>query len=226
MRVGLTGGIGSGKSEVARRLAARGAVIVDADVASREVIAPGTAGFQRVIENFGVLTREGTIDRERLASIVFEDPERRKILNAIVHPLVGEWMQNAEAAALAVHGPDVVIVHDVPLLAENGLKGRYDKVIVVDVPPELQIARLIAGRKMGPGQARDRIAAQANREDRLAIADIVIENTGTLADLDRRVDEVWAELFNLSRRRWPGSCRAQALDRCARRAGPRIYYGV
>jgi dephospho-CoA kinase len=211
---------------VARRLAARGAVIVDADVASREVIAPGTAGFQRVIENFGVLTREGTIDRERLASIVFEDPERRKILNAIVHPLVGEWMQNAEAAALAVHGPDVVIVHDVPLLAENGLKGRYDKVIVVDVPPELQIARLIAGRKMGPGQARDRIAAQANREDRLAIADIVIENTGTLADLDRRVDEVWAELFNLSRRRWPGSCRAQALDRCARRAGPRIYYGV
>jgi len=112
---------------------------------------------------------------------------------------------DAEAAALAVHGPDVVIVHDVPLLAENGLKGRYDKVIVVDVPPELQIARLIAGRKMGPGQARDRIAAQANREDRLAIADIVIENTGTLADLDRRVDEVWAELFNLSRRRWPGS---------------------
>jgi dephospho-CoA kinase len=197
LRVGLTGGIGTGKSEVARRLAARGAVIIDADVAAREVIEPGTPGFQRVIENFGVLTREGTIDRERLASIVFAEPDRRKILNAIIHPLVGEWMQKAEQAALASHGPDVVIVHDVPLLAENGLKDMYDVVIVVDAPRELQIARLIAGRKMGPGPARDRIAAQASREDRLAVADIVIENTGSLADLDRRVDDVWAELTAL-----------------------------
>jgi dephospho-CoA kinase len=201
LRVGLTGGIGSGKSEVARRLAARGAVIIDADIAARRVIEPGTPGFQRVIENFGVLTREGTIDRERLASIVFAEPERRKILNAIIHPLVGEWMQRAEEAALAERGPGTVIVHDVPLLAENGLKDMYDTVIVVDVPPELQIARLIAGRKMGPGPARDRIAAQVGREDRLAIADIVIDNTGSLADLDRRVDEVWAELSKLSRRR-------------------------
>lgn len=194
MRVGLTGGIGSGKSEVARRLAAHGAVIIDADVAARAVIEPGTPGFQRVIENFGVLTREGTIDRERLASIVFAEPERRAVLNAIIHPLVGEWMREAEQAALAAHGADVVIVHDVPLLTENGLKDRYDTVIVVDVPKELQIARLIAGRKMGPGQARDRIAAQASREERLAIAGIVIDNSGSLADLDRRVDEVWAEL--------------------------------
>jgi dephospho-CoA kinase len=198
LRVGLTGGIGSGKSEVARRLAAHGAVIIDADVAARKVIEPGTPGFQRVIENFGVLTREGTIDRERLASIVFTEPDRRKILNAIIHPLVGEWMQNAEQTALAEHGPDVVIVHDVPLLAENGLAQMYDKVVVVDVPPELQIARLVAGRKMSPGPARDRIAAQASREDRLAIADIVIENGGSLADLDRRVDEVWAELVKLA----------------------------
>ncbi len=197
MRVGLTGGIGTGKSEVARRLAARGAVIIDADVAAREVIEPGTPGFQRVIENFGVLTREGTIDRERLASIVFAEPDRRKILNAIIHPLVGEWMQKAEQAALASHGPDALIVHDVPLLAENGLEDMYDVVIVVDAPRELQIARLIAGRKMGPGPARDRIAAQASREDRLAVADIVIENTGSLADLDRRVDDVWAELTAL-----------------------------
>jgi dephospho-CoA kinase len=198
LRVGLTGGIGSGKSEVARRLAAHGAVIIDADVAARKVIEPGTPGFQRVIENFGVLTREGTIDRERLASIVFTEPDRRKILNAIIHPLVGEWMQNAEQTALAEHGPDVVIVHDVPLLTENGLAQMYDKVVVVDVPPELQIARLVAGRKMSPGPARDRIAAQASREDRLAIADIVIENGGSLADLDRRVDEVWAELVKLA----------------------------
>lgn len=194
MRVGLTGGIGAGKSEVAHRLAAHGAVIIDADVAAREVIEPGTPGFSRVIENFGVLTREGTIDRERLASIVFTEPERRKVLNSIIHPLVGEWMRQAEAAALAAHGAAAIIVHDVPLLAENGLRNRYDTVIVVDVPPELQIARLIAGRKMGPGQARDRIAAQASREDRLAIADIVIENSGSLAELDRRVGEVWAEL--------------------------------
>ncbi|HEY1622393.1 MAG TPA: dephospho-CoA kinase [Streptosporangiaceae bacterium] len=198
LRVGLTGGIGSGKSEVARRLAAHGAVIIDADVAARKVIEPGTPGFQRVIENFGVLTREGSIDRERLASIVFTEPDRRKILNAIIHPLVGEWMQNAEQTALAEHGPDVVIVHDVPLLTENGLAQMYDKVVVVDVPPELQIARLVAGRKMSPGPARDRIAAQASREDRLAIADIVIENGGSLADLDRRVDEVWAELVKLA----------------------------
>jgi len=194
VRVGLTGGIGAGKSEVAHRLAAHGAVIIDADVAAREVIEPGTPGFSRVIENFGVLTREGTIDRERLASIVFTEPERRKVLNSIIHPLVGEWMRQAEAAALAAHGAAAIIVHDVPLLAENGLRNRYDTVIVVDVPPELQIARLIAGRKMGPGQARDRIAAQASREDRLAIADIVIENSGSLAELDRRVGEVWAEL--------------------------------
>jgi dephospho-CoA kinase len=206
LRVGLTGGIGSGKSEVARRLAERGAVIIDADLAARTVIEPGTPGFQRVIENFGVLTRQGTIDRERLASIVFTEPDRRKVLNAIIHPLVGEWMQNAEQAALAAHGPDVVIVHDVPLLAENGLKDMYDKIIVVDAPRELQIARLIASRKMGPGPARDRIAAQTSREDRLAIADIVIDNTGSLADLDRRVDEVWAELRTLVLRRYYAGC--------------------
>jgi dephospho-CoA kinase len=194
VRVGLTGGIGSGKSEVARRLAGHGAVIIDADVAAREVIEPGTPGFERVIENFGVLTREGTIDRDRLASIVFAEPDRRKVLNAIIHPLVGEWMQKAEETALAAHGPDVVIVHDVPLLAENGLKDMYDTVIVVDAPQELQIARLIASRKMGPGQIRGRMAAQASREDRLAIADIVIDNSGSLADLDRRVDAVWAEI--------------------------------
>ena len=234
LRVGLTGGIGSGKSEVARRLVAHGAVLIDADVAAREVVVPGSRGLSQIVAAFGdrVLSPDGSLDRARLGEIVFGDPELRAKLNAIVHPLVREWMdaaertaaQAAERSAAKTRGP--IVVHDVPLLAESRGKGGFDVVIVVDVPPELQIARLIAGRKMGPGQARDRIAAQANREDRLAIADIVIENTGTLADLDRRVDEVWAELFNLSRRRWPGSCRAQALDRCARRAGPRIYYGV
>jgi dephospho-CoA kinase len=191
LRVGLTGGIGSGKSEVSRRLSGRGAVVLDADLAAREVTAPGTPGFNQIINNFGVLTREGTIDRERLASIVFAEPKRRAILNSIVHPLVGEWLAEHEAAV----PPDAIVVHDVPLLAENGLADRYDLVIVVDAPPELQLARLVASpRRMTPAQARARMTAQASREERLAIADIVIENTGTLADLDHRVDEVWAEL--------------------------------
>jgi dephospho-CoA kinase len=174
---------------VARRLAGHGAVLIDADVAARAVIAPGTPGFLRVTAAFGVLTPDGTIDRERLAAIVFADPERRAELNAIVHPLVGEWMAAAEAAA----PPDSIVVHDVPLLAENGLAKAYDLVIVVDVPPGVQLARLVR-RGMRPNDARKRMAAQAGGEQRLAIADIVIDNSGTLADLDKRTGEVWAEL--------------------------------
>ena len=196
MRVGLTGGIGSGKSEVSRRLAALGAVIIDADVAAREVVAPGTPGLKRIVETFGdnVLAADGALDRERLGLIVFTDPERRAALNAIVHPLVGEWMVAAEQAAVKSGGPDVVVVHDVPLLAENGLAKLYDRVIVVDAPPEMQLSRLVNGRGMAEEQARDRMAAQATREQRLAIADIVIDNSTTLDDLDRRIAEVWKEL--------------------------------
>jgi dephospho-CoA kinase len=196
LRVGLTGGIGSGKSEVSRRLAAHGAVIIDADVAARAVVAPGTPGLSRVADAFGtgVLGPDGALDRERLGAIVFGDPDSRTTLNAIVHPLVGEWMRAAEQAAVAASGGDVIIVHDVPLLAENRRAADFDLVIVVDVPPELQVERLVGQRDMTPEQARARMAAQASREQRLAVADLVIDNSGSLADLDRRVAAVWADL--------------------------------
>jgi dephospho-CoA kinase len=196
LRVGLTGGIGSGKSEVARRLAAHGAVIIDADVAAREVVAPGTPGLAQVAEAFGpeVLGPDGALDRERLGAIVFRDPALRAKLNAIVHPLVRDQMGAAErAAAGAAHG-DLIVVHDVPLLAESRRADGFDLVIVVDVPPELQVERLVRHRGMTPDQARARMAAQATRDQRLAIAGIVIDNSGTLDDLDRRVAEVWADL--------------------------------
>ena len=196
LRAGLTGGIGSGKSEVARRLAARGAVIIDADVAARAVVAFGTPGLARVAEAFGagVLGPDGALDRERLGAIVFGDPDSRATLNAIVHPLVGEWMQAAEQAAVAAARGDLIVVHDVPLLAENRRAGDFDLVIVVDVPPDLQLERLVSHRGMTPEQARARMAAQASRQQRLAVADVVIDNSGSLADLDRRVAAVWADL--------------------------------
>jgi dephospho-CoA kinase len=201
LRVGLTGGIGSGKSEVSRRLAERGAVLIDADVAAREVVVPGSPGLARIAETFGpgVLRPDGSLNRERLGEIVFSDPGLRTKLNEIVHPLVRAWMQAAEEAAVraaagarALAGP--VVVHDVPLLAESRGRAGFDVVIVVDVPPEAQAERLVRLRGMPAEQARARMAAQASREQRLALADIVIDNSGSLDDLDRRVGEVWADL--------------------------------
>jgi dephospho-CoA kinase len=199
LRIGLTGGIGSGKSEVSRRLAARGAVLIDADVAAREVVAPGTPALAQIAEAFGpgVLGPDGALDRERLGAIVFRDPALRAKLNAIVHPLVRDWMTVAERAAAeaaAATGRDLIVVHDVPLLAESRRADGFDLVIVVDVPPELQVERLVRQRGMTPDQARARMAAQASRDQRLAIAGLVIDNSGSLDDLDRRVAEVWADL--------------------------------
>ena len=196
LRVGLTGGIGSGKSEVSRRLAAHGAVIIDADLAAREVVAPGTPGLAQVARAFGagVLGPGGALDRDRLAAIVFRDPVLLAQLNAIVHPLVREWMREAERAAAGAACGDLIVVHDVPLLAENGRAGDFDVVIVVDVPPEVQLERLVGLRGMTPEQAQARIAAQASREQRLAVAGLVIDNSGSLDDLDRRVAEAWASL--------------------------------
>jgi dephospho-CoA kinase len=206
LRAGLTGGIGSGKSEVSKRLAAHGAVIIDADVAARAVVAPGTPGLARVADAFGaeVLGPDGALDRERLGAIVFRDPASRATLNAIVHPLVGQWMRAAERAAVDAADGDAVVVHDVPLLAENGRAGDFDLVIVVDVPPELQLERLVTQRGMTPDQARARMAAQASREQRLAVADIVIDNSGSLADLDRRVSDVWTDLRRRLAKGLPG----------------------
>jgi dephospho-CoA kinase len=192
LRVGLTGGIGAGKSEVSSRLAAQGAVVIDADAIAREVVAAGTDGLAEVIEAFGpeVLRPDGELDRPRLGDIVFADPELRGKLNAIVHPRVGARMAELEQAA----GPGAIVVHDVPLIAENGRADAYDVVVVVDVPPRTQVERLVRYRGMTRDQARARMAAQASREQRLAIAGIVIDNSSSLAELDRQVGDLWAEL--------------------------------
>jgi dephospho-CoA kinase len=199
LRVGLTGGIGAGKSEVASRLAAHGAVVLDADAVAREVVAPGTPGLAAVTEAFGpeILQPDGSLDRTRLGEIIFADDQLRARLNAIVHPLVRERMTELEAAA----SPAGIVVQDVPLIAENGLASMYDLVVVVDVPPRVQIDRLTRNRGMPREQARARMAAQASREARLAIAGIVIDNSGSLAELDRQVGELWTEL---RRRASPG----------------------
>jgi dephospho-CoA kinase len=192
LRVGLTGGIGAGKSEVSRRLAAQGAVVIDADLIAREVVAPGTDGLAEVIAAFGpsVLGPDGELDRVALGDIVFADEEKLATLNAIVHPRVAMRMREVEDAA----GAGSVIVHDVPLIAENGLASRYDLVVVVDVPARIQLDRLVRLRGMSREQAQARMAAQATREERLAIATIVVDNSGSLAELDRQVGELWAEL--------------------------------
>jgi dephospho-CoA kinase len=200
LRVGLTGGIGSGKSEVSRRLAARGAVLIDADVAAREVVEPGTPGLGQIAAVFGpgVLLPDGRLNRERLGQLVFADDDLRAKLNAIVHPLVHERTQQLEQQAAATVGPGGIVVHDVPLLAENRLQSGFDTVIVVDAPDDQRLQRLIETRGMTAEHARERMAAQASRDQRLAIADIVIDNSGTLADLDQRVADVWSVLRDLA----------------------------
>lgn len=192
LKVGLTGGIGSGKSEVSRLLGSYGAVIVDADRIAREVVEPGTPGLAKVVEAFGedILAPDGTLDRPRLGALVFADQDKLATLNAIVHPLVGARSAELEAAA----GDDAVVVHDVPLLAENGLAPLYDLVIVVDAAPDTQLDRLVRLRGMTDEDARARMAAQATREKRLQIADIVIDNDGPLAALEPQVRAVWEDL--------------------------------
>ncbi|TXS47049.1 dephospho-CoA kinase [Streptomyces sp. OR43] len=192
LKVGLTGGIGAGKSEVSRMLAGYGAVLIDADRIAREVVEPGTPGLDAVVGEFGtgVLTPEGTLDRPKLGSIVFSDGERLAALNAIVHPLVGARSAELERAA----EPGSVVVHDVPLLTENGLAPLYDLVIVVDAAPETQLDRLVRLRGMAEQEARARMAAQATREQRRAVADLVIDNDGPIEALEPQVREVWAEL--------------------------------
>ncbi|ROP53894.1 dephospho-CoA kinase [Streptomyces sp. PanSC9] len=198
LKVGLTGGIGAGKSEVSRLLVEHGAVLIDADRIAREVVAPGTPGLAAVAEAFGedVLAADGSLDRPRLGSIVFADPEKLALLNSIVHPLVGARSQEVETAA----ADDAVVIHDVPLLTENGLAPLYDVVVVVDAPPGTQLDRLVRLRGMTEDDARARMAAQASREQRREIADIVIDNDVPLDALRKRVAEVWDDLV----RRVPG----------------------
>lgn len=201
LKVGLTGGIGSGKSEVSARLDERGAVVIDADKIAREVVEPGTPGLAAVVAEFGeeVLLPSGALDREKVGRIVFADAGRLAALNAIVHPLVGERMQELMDAAPA----DAIVVYDVPLLAENGLAGMYDAVVVVDAPEETQLDRLTSRRGMTEEDARARMANQATREQRRAVATHVIDNSGTLDDLEAQVDALWETLTRQAAEKTP-----------------------
>lgn len=191
MRVGLTGGIGAGKSAVAARLAERGAVVIDADAVAREVVAPGSAGLAAIVEAYGaeVLDRDGGLDRVALGELVFADEAARAQLNAIVHPLIAARTAELTAAV----APDRVVVHDVPLLVENGLAPAYDVVVVVLADPEVRVRRLRETRGMSEAQARSRMAAQATDEQRRAVADVVLDNSGTPAQLVAQVDALWTQ---------------------------------
>lgn len=192
MRVGLTGGVASGKSTVSAILRELGAVVIDGDQLAREVVEKGTPGLAAVVEAFGpdVLTPDGHLDRPKVGSIVFNDEQKRRVLEGIVHPLVFERVVELEADA-----PEgALVVHDIPLLAETGRADTFDAVVVVDVPTEVQVERMLRDRGWTEEDARSRIAAQASRDDRRAIATYVIENTGTLDDLRRRVTEVFHRL--------------------------------
>jgi dephospho-CoA kinase len=193
--VGLTGGIGSGKSTVSAMLAERGAEVIDADRIAREVVMPGTHAWCKIRDHFGpeVLFPDGTIDRQVLAGMVFSDKSKLALLNEITHPAI---LNRIADRLEAVHHRDVIVVLDAALLIETGLAQRVDVLIVTHSPKEVQVERL-AAMGMPTAQARARIAAQAAPEERLARADIVIDNTGSLEDLSRRVDEVWKELERL-----------------------------
>ena len=190
LRIGLTGGIGSGKSTVAALLAERGAQVVDADRIAREVVEPGTPGLAAVVAEFGsgVLTPDGALDRSALAAIVFGDPASRARLDAVVHPLV-----RARAAELvAAAPPDAVVVQDVPLLVETGQAGSFDLVLVVETDQQTRVARLLE-RGLSAADARARIASQSTDEQRRAVADVVLRNDGDRADLAAQVDRFWTE---------------------------------
>lgn len=192
VRVGLTGGVASGKSTVATILVELGAVLIDADVLAREVVERGTPGLAAVVAEFGtdLLTPAGDLDRAAMGALVFADADARTRLEAIVHPLVFERIVELES-----HAPsDAVVVHDIPLLAESGRADTFDAVLVVHAPPELQIARMTQDRGWTREEAEARIAAQASAEERLAVATHVIDNTGTSDDLRRRVEAVYASL--------------------------------
>jgi dephospho-CoA kinase len=214
LRVGLTGGIGSGKSTVAGRLAEHGAVVIDSDVLAREVVEPGTPGLAEIVAAFGsgVLAPDGGLDRPALAATVFNDPAARARLNGIVHPRVGA--RTAELMAEA--STDAIVVHDVPLLVENGLGPNYHLVIVVDAPVETRVQRLVDARGMSEVDARARVAAQADERDRRAAADVWLDNSGAPDEILAAVDALWADRLV----RYESNVR---LHRKARYGSPRLY---
>ena len=192
LRVGLTGGIASGKTSVSDALGERGAVVIDADVLARQVVEPGTPGLAAVAERFGteVLTGDGRLNREALGRLVFADPEARRELEAIVHPAVRARAAEIEATA----DSDAVVVHVIPLLVETGQQDDYDVLVVVDVEPERQLERLRQRNGLDAEAANARIAAQSTRAARLAVADIVLDNDTGPDDLLDQVDSLWRDL--------------------------------
>jgi dephospho-CoA kinase len=197
VRVGLTGGIASGKSLVAAELAARGAIIIDADVLAREVVEPGTPGLKSIIKRFGTsLLTDGRLNRARLAEIVFADPVARRDLERIVHPAVRARAAELERAADSA----AVVVHVIPLLVETGQQHNFDLVVTVDVDHETQIQRLMARNGFSRAEAESRIAAQASNEDRRAAADVVLDNSGSVAELKAQIDALWAVLTSAGAR--------------------------
>lgn len=192
LKIGLTGGIASGKSVVATRFTELGAVVIDADALARKVVAPGTPGLADVVSMFGdgVLRADGGLDRARLGTLVFNDPAQREQLNAIIHPLVRERAAQLLKEA-AESGPDSIVVQDIPLLVETGQTGSFDVVVVVDAPDEARIQRMVEHRGMSAEEARTRMAAQASRAERLAAADVILDNSGTVESLIEQVDSLW-----------------------------------
>lgn len=212
LKIGLTGGIASGKSVVAARLKERGAVLVDADALAREVVEPGTEGLERIVGEFGadMLDGAGRLDRARLGGAVFGNQERLAALNAIVHPLV-----RARAAAITAAAPeDATVVQDIPLLVETGQGAAFHLVLVVDAPDEVRMQRMQEQRGMTAEAARARMAAQATREARLAAADVVLDNSGTILHLLEQVDRLW------DRRLVPFARNLAAGTRAPRKGGP------
>jgi dephospho-CoA kinase len=193
--IGLTGGIGSGKSTVSALLAARGAVVIDADAITRELQQPGTEVFDAMVARFGpgIVAADGTLDRQAVADLVFADAEALADLNAIVHPAVGTELARRLAEEAET---DHLVVLDVPLLVESG-RSDLAGLVVVDVDPELAVERLVSQRGMREDDARARMARQVSREERLARADVVIDNSGSLVALEARIDAVWPALLTL-----------------------------
>jgi dephospho-CoA kinase len=193
--VGLTGGIASGKSVVAARLAEHGAVIVDADAIAREVVEPGTPGLARILEEFGsgVIDADGRLDRPALGAVVFADEAKRHILNDITHPAVRELSQRRFAEAAAAD-PDAIVVYDVPLLSEARSRAEFDVVVVVSAPEDVRIERMVSLRGMSRTEAENRIRSQVPEAERRALADIVIESGGTLDETLAQADAVWEQL--------------------------------
>jgi dephospho-CoA kinase len=197
IEIGLTGGIGSGKSTVAEMLVAKGAVLIDADQIVREVQRPGTPVFAAMVDRWGpgIVAADGQLERAAVAAIAFSDPAELEALNSIVHPAVGAEMTRRREALAPT---DATVVLDIPLLTESGYSGLAG-VIVVDVEPDVAVARLVAQRGFSEADARARVARQASRVERLAIADFVVDNSGTLDDLRHQVDECWAWILSLPR---------------------------